>query len=85
MEEPRSMTIAYSDLDLARPEGAQTLYRRIASAARYVCGPVDNRQLRSYRSFRDCVQDAVDEAVRQIDRGTLTALHRQQAGRPPIG
>ena len=83
--EARSVTVQYSDLDLTRPEGAQALYRRIEAAAREVCGHADIRELRSFREARRCREQAVDEAVRQVNVGALTALHQKRTTRPASG
>jgi UrcA family protein len=80
--EPRVKTqaVSFADLDLSKPAGAQTLYKRIKAAARSVCGPVDQYTfvVSSY-SFRKCFDAAVADAVGQVDRPALTALHREES------
>lgn len=84
-EVPR-LTVSYADLDLTRAEGAQTLYRRLRSAARQVCDAgYDMRALAERARYRACVEKAVEEAVRTIDRDVLTALHRRKAPRSATG
>ena len=75
----KSQSVSYADLDLSKPAGAQTLYKRIQAAARNVCGPVDQYTfVVSAYSFRKCYQAAVAGAVAQVDRPSLTALHREE-------
>lgn len=76
----KSLAVSFADLDLSKPAGAQTLYKRIKAAARTVCGPVDQYTfvVSSY-SFRKCFDAAVANAVGQVDRPSLTALHREES------
>lgn len=84
-EVPR-ITVSYADLDLTRAEGAQTLYRRLRAAARQVCDAGhDMRALAERARYRACVDKALEEAVRTIDRDVLTALHRRKAPRSAAG
>jgi UrcA family protein len=74
----KEQTVSFADLDLSKPAGAQTLYKRIKAAARHVCGPVDNyTYVTPSRGFRECYEKAIADAVAQIDRPSLTALHRE--------
>ena len=76
----KAQAVSYADLDLSKPAGAQTLYKRIQAAARNVCGPVDQYTfVVSAYSFRKCYQAAVEGAVAQVDRPSLTALHREES------
>jgi UrcA family protein len=72
-----TMTVSFAELDITKPAGLQVLYRRIENAAKIVCG-VDSppQALARTRQARECYKTAVDDAVRQINRPTLTALHR---------
>ena len=78
----QSIIVRYSDLNLATPEGAQTLYGRIEQAARKVCGSESDggRFLTPGPSYSACFRKAVDDAVNHVNRPTLTALHRQGPG-----
>jgi UrcA family protein len=69
-----TVTVSYADLDLSKPAGAQTLYRRIEDAARTVCGPLASRELRRRRLWRDCYEQAVEDAVATADQAILTAM-----------
>jgi UrcA family protein len=75
----KSQTVSFADLDLSKPAGAQTLYKRIQKAARHVCGPTDKyTYITPRKAFRECYEAAVADAVAQVDRPSLTALHREQ-------
>jgi UrcA family protein len=74
-----SMDVTYSDLNLGNRAGAETLLRRIRSAASVVCGVNENkksfRDLRATREVRTCVRIAVEGAVRQVNAPLVTALY----------
>lgn len=81
----RSITITYSDLDLSKQAGVETLYSRIKWAARAACGP---SSLHKYDAFlsgraaqRECVDRAIANAVGKLDRPMLTALHAEKSKR----
>lgn len=73
---PAPVTVRFSDLNLASPEGAGILYNRIRAAAREACGP-------SFASWypgvpekwNACYEETVATAIRQVDRPMLTALY----------
>lgn len=72
-----TMTVSFAELDITKPQGLKVLYSRIENAARIVCGVEHSPQLlERTRHARTCYTTAVDDAVRQINRPTLTALHR---------
>lgn len=72
-----TIRVSFAELDINKPRGLQVLYSRIQRAAEIVCG-VDQtrRDLARGRLATACYKTAVDDAVRQINRPTLTALHR---------
>ena len=72
----KMQAVSYADLDLSKPAGAQTLYKRIKAAARVVCGPADHYSYMTPKAFRECFETAIADAVAQVDRPSLTALHR---------
>jgi len=75
----KTQAVSYADLDLSKPAGAQTLYKRIKAAARHVCGPADQYTfVTPPAAFRECFEKAVADAVAQVDRPSLTALHREE-------
>jgi len=63
-------TVRFKDLDLSTAEGAQKLYQRITVAARVVCRDAH------YTEILECRAQAVDEAVRSVDRPLLSSVHR---------
>ena len=71
-----SVTVKFADLNTATPEGARILYRRIQSAARKVCGSSSPWDPGSYWASKICYDATVNDAVLQVNRPTLTALHR---------
>lgn len=74
----KTLAVSYADLDLSKPAGAQTLYKRIKAAARNVCGPADRYTYATpSQGFRQCFDKAIADAVAQVDRPSLTALHRE--------
>jgi UrcA family protein len=82
----KSLAVSYADLDLSKPAGAQTLYKRIKKAARSVCGPVDNYTfVTPAKTFRQCYEHAIADAVAQVDRPSLTALHQVETSRTARG
>lgn len=72
-----TITVSYAELDINKPRGLEVLYSRIQRAAKVVCGMDRSPQeLARGRHAKACYKTAVDDAVRQINRPTLTALHR---------
>jgi UrcA family protein len=71
-----SMTVSYSDLNLASDAGTQVLYSRIVAAARDVCfaRDVDNRDLGAMLASRSCVNTAIANAVNTVHSQRLAAL-----------
>ena len=73
---PTSITVSYSDVAFGNTAGAADVYRKLKAAARKVCG-VNNGEKDLYVvvATHDCYVEALADAVRKIDRPTLTALH----------
>jgi UrcA family protein len=74
-------TVRYSDLDLSTPAGVRTLYGRIQDAAWQVCHelvPAENGP--SGIENAKCRHTLVDDAVDEMNKAALTALH---TGRSP--
>ena len=67
-----SITVKYSDLNLASPSGARVLYERIRAAAQSACNyfwfKTDADEAR-------CLQNTIANAVTKIDRPALTAVY----------
>lgn len=62
--------VRFADLDIATALGAEALYGRIVSAARYVCRAEANTLA------GDCRARAVDGAVKGVSSPLLTSIHR---------
>jgi len=77
---PPSLRIVVSDLDLSKSSDVATLYARIKSAAVQVCGAeaVTGSRLPS-ASKKQCMAQAVDGAVSQVNNASLSAYHKQGA------
>lgn len=75
-----SVKVSYRDLDISKPWGLEVLYSRIQHAARGVCY-LDQppQELARAQAARTCYRAAVDNAVNQINRPLLTALHRTKS------
>lgn len=82
-DEPPSLTVNFSDLDISKPTGARTLYRRIQQAARIVCDVHLAKDPQKAARARACYETAVASAVNQIDRRAVLAVH--QAASKPSG
>jgi UrcA family protein len=78
---PRSVVVRFSDLNLARPQDARTLYTRIQVAARVACGDVENADLARFSRFHNCINEAVTKAVSSINMQQVTEIHEAQSQR----
>ena len=74
----RSIRVSYGELDLTKPAGAESLYRRIRKAAFTVCGAYDSPMPWSYTAKSACFKTAVDEAVSKVNSPLLTSVHRNE-------
>jgi UrcA family protein len=73
LQEPRSVTVHFEDLNINSPRGAAVLYQRIRSAAEDVCGnPSSQRSLALASRYATCVRGAIAGAVARVNRPTLT-------------
>ena len=73
---PPSVTVSYSDVAFGNTAGAADVYRKLKVAARRVCGLNNySKDLDVMVTARECYDEALADAVRKIDRPTLTALH----------
>ena len=72
---PPARTVSYSDLNIHSAAGARVLYRRIRTAAIEVCHFRDSWDLAIKHLREECIQRAVDEAVRAVPSAELAALH----------
>ena len=75
----RTVSIQYAPTELSSDSGRAELYARIKRAAREVCGPTGLRDaggLAMASRNRRCAEQAVSDAMAQVDSGRLaTAGH----------
>ena len=65
--ETTSVTVKYTDLNLATTEGSRVLYTRLVEAAQKVCPEVGHAaDLRGNREARACIAATVEQAVKQV-------------------
>jgi len=81
--EPAALTkiVHYGDLNLDSEQGAQALYARLRGAAKQVCAPFESIEMTRRRLWQNCINDAVANAVVQVDKTTLSSLHVQVVNR----
>jgi UrcA family protein len=72
---PKSVTVRYGDLDLARAEGASALYARIRAAAREVCAAAKQPGAARHAEWNACRRHAIDRAVASLGHASITQLH----------
>jgi UrcA family protein len=75
--ETLSETVNYSDLDIDTPAGAAALYSRLEVAARHVCRALQSPGVPFQMGV--CRQQALDGAVKNVNRPNLSALHEGRA------
>lgn len=76
-EQPLTKTVAYGDLNLDSEQGAKVLYARLRRAAEDVCLPLAGRDLTQRSIWQRCFNTAIDSAVGQVNKLSVTALHNQ--------
>lgn len=69
-----SVVVRYSDLDVASPNGAAKLYRRIASAAQKVCPDPESSRLEDKMATWSCRRQAVNRAVESVNSPEVAGL-----------
>jgi UrcA family protein len=69
-----SKRVNFADLDISKPAGAHVLYGRIVAAARQVCELNQFQTLAAKRLMNNCIDHAIDKAVRDVDSPAVTAL-----------
>jgi UrcA family protein len=76
--------VAYSDLDLESMQGARILYARLRNAATRVCMPQRSHDLAD-DGFPACYDSAMADAVRKINKSTLTNVYKEHTGAESAG
>lgn len=77
-ENPTRISVHFDDLNLARPDGAATLYERLRAAAAAACSLPDERPLERGRRFQACVAEALAGAVDKVGQPLLNAYRETQ-------
>ncbi len=71
----KSVEIAISGYDLAKPEDAEIVYKKIQKAAKRACRNSMSRQsLRERAEELDCREKAITQAVTQLNEPVLTLV-----------
>jgi UrcA family protein len=76
--------VRYSDLDLETVEGANTLLKRISSAAKSVCAPIDHGSLSSKAKAEACQGKLTAAAVARVDSPVLLAVYESARTMPQV-
>ena len=77
-----AITVHYSDFAFATREETAAVYRKLKTAARRVCGLDDGSTkmtLNERTRAQECVDEALTDAVRRINRAMLTSVHDASA------
>jgi UrcA family protein len=72
--------VKYSSVEIATPQGAAALYKRIRGAAAKVCAAYESDSLIGQVVWQRCIARTVANAVVAVHQPMLTALHEQQTG-----
>jgi UrcA family protein len=78
---PLTKVVSYSDLNMNSESGVRALYGRLKMGATQVCAPFNGGTLRQIFNWRDCVDEAVERSVHEIDQPQLTAYHLSHTGK----
>jgi UrcA family protein len=74
--------VKYGDLSVTTSLGANTLYRRLYSAARSVCSSIDEASLAGKHQKDVCIDKAMSDAVAKVGQPALTAIYGAKNARP---
>jgi UrcA family protein len=80
-----SVVVKFADLNVSNPQGAATLYGRIAAAAHNVCGSYDSDEVfhRGSRArVNACVHKAIADAVTRVGQPELLAVYNTKNRQP---
>jgi UrcA family protein len=76
-----SYVVRFPDLDVSKTDGAAALYHRLGHAARVVCTPLQSSNRVNSSRYRDCLVQAVDNAVAGINRPLLRQYHQSRTNK----
>jgi UrcA family protein len=77
-------TVGFADLNLTRAADVAVLYQRLRVAAREVCQPLGERDLTLLAASQSCAEDAVDQAVGDVNSATLSRYHQMKKTEAPV-
>jgi UrcA family protein len=69
----KKITVNYAELNLDKPAGVKKLYKRLRNASEYVCG--GRQAVLQYRSAKRCYNEALAQAVIDVNKPLLSELH----------
>ena len=69
------LVVRYDEQSLSTDYGADSLYRRIVSAARQVCHDDSSRDLHLQQLAQECRRRAVEGAIQQVHNPRLAAVY----------
>ncbi len=76
--EDNAVRVSYADLNLSNEAGLMTLYKRLQSASRAVCGPrslFEAGSLEQLNENKTCYRNALSKAVAKFNNATLDKIH----------
>lgn len=73
-----ALKVRYSDLNLSTEQGSLALYGRIVAAAHQVCAVDDIRDLAAFPAVNACREQAVAQAVRDVNSPMLASVHAER-------
>ena len=79
-EPQRGQLVRYHEADLDQPASATRLYKRIHTAAEKVCAPLAKGDAKLRSHLDECIDDAVTNAVTEVNRPQLDAVHSARIG-----
>jgi UrcA family protein len=82
---PATYQVRFDDLNLDSDAGNERLYSRIRVGADLVCHAYEGRELQQSVKHKRCVEEAIANAVKSLDRPRLTACYLgHNRGRSPL-
>ena len=79
----KSELVRYDDIRLISTVGAAVLYGRLRSAADRTCGgPADNLPLAQKQRYKVCVDEALANAVADVNHPVLTKFYETKRNAP---
>jgi UrcA family protein len=69
-----TVKVAFADLDMGAEAGRKALSKRVAGAAKQVCGTPSARDVKAFTVSKRCRENALSSANSQIERLLTTRL-----------